>query len=651
MVLGSSSLLFLSTRLLDIPNLRETTFLLWSQLARVYPPDLGPDNLGGMFQGLFASLEPKEEEEEDVELDFSEEQQGLLDQDIYCLRWASHLDFVHNPSIRVRADGCKKASPGLRRSWSWNGHTPSAFQFRLRGSKGLLVARLKKHSNTSSSLKLNQIQQNGPRGTSDGLEFGSELLSSLPSFPFTIPPPLPPLGWPYRPPSKKRHQSHTKAAAKKQFNEAVVVLHKQGVVTMDDVLLVQSVVGRGGGAARIPGQILVNLLRSNSFTWLTSLSRWSAPPINRHLLSPPNLPNPFFLSTTGNPAAASVYAATAAKKQLADAIVLHEQGVVTRDDVLLVQGVVGKGVGAPVYIAAGAVPPQLPPRPRFSSPRKAFLEKVHAAPAASTVEKEKKREGEEEGKGEAAGGRLVDLSMPPATSRRHRGALAVDGAAGLPQMRIGGSNGSSGAGRDAVGTPGSTPLGPNDWSMEFPPSGASGRTATTDSVQDDVQSVLDASAAERLDEAPAAASGFELHQWIRFGPDADEGLHFRGLFRRKLQKAADDFKVAKRRAGSQPWEQRRTTWRRLSIPALTRRNEPCGAAKRDSSSGLNYSGFLSTYPSCHHQRTHSLNAYALESSRRHRMRRVPRSPLNITPPINIPLRSCQAQGRKADAQG
>ena len=60
------------------PNLRETTFILWSQLARVYEGELG-DSLGGIFQGLFASLEL---EEEDVGLDLSEELQGLVDQNI-----------------------------------------------------------------------------------------------------------------------------------------------------------------------------------------------------------------------------------------------------------------------------------------------------------------------------------------------------------------------------------------------------------------------------------------------------------------------------------------------------------------------------------------------------------------------------------------
>lgn len=60
------------------PNLRETTFILWGQLARVYEGDLG-EFLGGIFQGLFASLEL---DEEDVELDLSEAEQGLVDQEI-----------------------------------------------------------------------------------------------------------------------------------------------------------------------------------------------------------------------------------------------------------------------------------------------------------------------------------------------------------------------------------------------------------------------------------------------------------------------------------------------------------------------------------------------------------------------------------------
>ncbi|KAI0026226.1 importin beta-4 [Xylariomycetidae sp. FL0641] len=63
---------------LDNARLRETTFILWSQLATVYQGQLG-DSLAGIFKGLFDSLEL---EEEDVELDLSEEQKGLVDEQI-----------------------------------------------------------------------------------------------------------------------------------------------------------------------------------------------------------------------------------------------------------------------------------------------------------------------------------------------------------------------------------------------------------------------------------------------------------------------------------------------------------------------------------------------------------------------------------------
>lgn len=53
-------------------RLRETTFILWSQLARVYDGDLG-DSLQGIFKGLFESVEM---EEEDFDLD---EIDGLVD--------------------------------------------------------------------------------------------------------------------------------------------------------------------------------------------------------------------------------------------------------------------------------------------------------------------------------------------------------------------------------------------------------------------------------------------------------------------------------------------------------------------------------------------------------------------------------------------
>ncbi|KAI0453020.1 importin beta-4 [Xylaria acuta] len=60
--------------LLGNARLRETTFILWSQLATVYEGDLG-DSLAGIFNGLFESLELEEEE---VDFDLSEEDQGLI---------------------------------------------------------------------------------------------------------------------------------------------------------------------------------------------------------------------------------------------------------------------------------------------------------------------------------------------------------------------------------------------------------------------------------------------------------------------------------------------------------------------------------------------------------------------------------------------
>ena len=60
------------------PRLRETTFILWSQLATVYEGDLG-ESLAGIFKGLFDSLE---QEEEEVELDLPEDQDGLVDEEV-----------------------------------------------------------------------------------------------------------------------------------------------------------------------------------------------------------------------------------------------------------------------------------------------------------------------------------------------------------------------------------------------------------------------------------------------------------------------------------------------------------------------------------------------------------------------------------------
>jgi importin-4 len=70
-------LLMASEKALALNNtrLRETTFILWSQLARVYEGDLG-DSLQGIFKGLFDSLEL---DEEDIEFDMPEEIAGLVD--------------------------------------------------------------------------------------------------------------------------------------------------------------------------------------------------------------------------------------------------------------------------------------------------------------------------------------------------------------------------------------------------------------------------------------------------------------------------------------------------------------------------------------------------------------------------------------------
>ncbi|RYP90242.1 hypothetical protein DL770_003611 [Monosporascus sp. CRB-9-2] len=80
------------------------------------------------------------------------------------------------------------------------------------------------------------------------------------------------------------------------------------------------------------------------------------------------------------------------------------------------------------------------------------------------------------------------------------------------------------ASEDEVRTPVGSPLGPNGWNVEFPPSGAPGHTGTTDSVDDEVQDVLDASAAQRLDETPAADADFDLNQYLNFDPDAEDDV-------------------------------------------------------------------------------------------------------------------------------
>ncbi|RYP09686.1 hypothetical protein DL764_001112 [Monosporascus ibericus] len=80
------------------------------------------------------------------------------------------------------------------------------------------------------------------------------------------------------------------------------------------------------------------------------------------------------------------------------------------------------------------------------------------------------------------------------------------------------------AGEDEVRTPVGSPMGPNDWNIEFPPSGTSGHTRTTDSVDNEVQEMLDASAAERIDEEPAADADLDLHKYLNFDPDAQDDV-------------------------------------------------------------------------------------------------------------------------------
>lgn len=62
---------------LDNSRLRESSFILWSALAKVYEKDFGPF-LPGVFKGLFASLELEEEE---IKLQLSEEEKGIVGTD------------------------------------------------------------------------------------------------------------------------------------------------------------------------------------------------------------------------------------------------------------------------------------------------------------------------------------------------------------------------------------------------------------------------------------------------------------------------------------------------------------------------------------------------------------------------------------------
>ncbi|KXX82719.1 putative importin subunit beta-4 [Madurella mycetomatis] len=62
---------------LDNSRLRESSFILWGALAKVYEKDFAPF-LPGVFKGLFASLELEEEE---IKLQLSEEEKGIVGTD------------------------------------------------------------------------------------------------------------------------------------------------------------------------------------------------------------------------------------------------------------------------------------------------------------------------------------------------------------------------------------------------------------------------------------------------------------------------------------------------------------------------------------------------------------------------------------------
>lgn len=62
---------------LDNSRLRESSFILWSSLAKVYEKDFAPF-LPGVFKGLFQSLELEEEE---IKLHLSEEEKGIVGTD------------------------------------------------------------------------------------------------------------------------------------------------------------------------------------------------------------------------------------------------------------------------------------------------------------------------------------------------------------------------------------------------------------------------------------------------------------------------------------------------------------------------------------------------------------------------------------------
>ncbi|RYP88788.1 hypothetical protein DL770_004580 [Monosporascus sp. CRB-9-2] len=389
-----------------------------------------------MFQGLFASLELKEE---DVELDFSEEQQDLVGQDILLpskklkikvangygtipmRRWADHLDFVHNPGWRM-SEGESEPEEELELE-------PTAqieeILVRLMEEMGrdqlTQIPDIEILPNISDIPDGTRNRTSTKRKASPGRGHKRTL-----SVRITIGIALPPARW-YR----------------------TCELKKDGFGLMEglDYVRADPLNRMLSGTGEFYGE---DIKRLSSYQQPSSYHQalgaitfgdfdnysYHGSPMSSPSYQPtrPVTPSsPFFLSTTGSLAAAPTFAVAAAKKQLAESLVLHEQTVVTKDDVLLVQGVVGKGVSAPVDVATGgrcrcscscvagaaAAPVLVASAPIFvpgasgvAAPsaadiRKAFLEKVHATAAASTAQ-----EGEEEGKGEVAGGLLTDVSGP-----------------------------------------------------------------------------------------------------------------------------------------------------------------------------------------------------------------------------------------------
>ncbi|RYO82550.1 hypothetical protein DL764_009589 [Monosporascus ibericus] len=435
-----------------------------------------------MFQSLFSSLELKVE---DAELDFSEEQQGLVDQDILLPSEKLKVKAAN----RARAGGCQKARPTEeleRERSSVIKHIPDIEYNGCTAQIEEIVVRLMEEMGRDQLTQIPDI----------------DILPNVSDIPDGI---------------RSRTSTKRKASPGRGHKRTLSVGVTIGVAL------------RAGQARKRHQRALPSPPRRSSSTsraWLAvatlryrtcelkrdgvclveGLDYVQADPLNRILSGPApaihsatSAQGRRVAHLTGNPGAALVYAVAAAKKQLAEALVLHEQGILTKDYALPVQGVIGKGVGAPldVYAGAGATATAaasavaVAVAARSSSPwhLKAFLEKLHAAVVASTTE-----EGEEGGKGEVAGGLLIGISVPPA-------APAAITPRGCLRFRVRRQQRESRGGMDVAAT-------------------------TTSNTA-----------------APMAI------EWIYFEPDSDEGLHFRRLFRPKLQKAVGDFKAAKRKAG------------------------------------------------------------------------------------------------------